>query len=158
MGSTTLSITWITPFEAMTSVLMTRALSTITLPPSVRTVSDWPCTVFTAPGFTGGVPVTRYTVTANPGGATTTGTGSPITVGGLASGIAYTFTVTAQGSAGSSTPSAASNAVTPMANQSIKALVDPRDIAALAVFLASDSAKSISGQALPIDGDIQRLS
>ena len=45
-----------------------------------------------------------------------------------------------------------------MANQSIKALVDPRDIAALAVFLASDSAKSISGQALPIDGDIQRLS
>jgi NAD(P)-dependent dehydrogenase (short-subunit alcohol dehydrogenase family) len=35
--------------------------------------------------------------------------------------------------------------------------VDPRDIAALAVFLASDSAKSISGQALSIDGDIQRL-
>ena len=40
-----------------------------------------------------------------------------------------------------------------MAGQSIKALVDPRDIAALAVFLASDSAKTISGQAIPIDGD-----
>ena len=43
-----------------------------------------------------------------------------------------------------------------MANQSIKHLVDPRDIAALAVFLASDAAKSISGQVLPIDGDYQR--
>ena len=44
-----------------------------------------------------------------------------------------------------------------MANQSIKGLVDPRDIAALAVFLASDSGKSISGQLLPIDNDVQRL-
>ncbi len=43
-----------------------------------------------------------------------------------------------------------------MANQSIKRLVDPADIAALAVFLASDAAKSISGQVLPIDGDYQR--
>jgi len=40
-----------------------------------------------------------------------------------------------------------------LAGQSIKTLVDPRDVAALAVFLASDSAKSISGQILPIDGD-----
>ncbi len=45
-----------------------------------------------------------------------------------------------------------------MANQSLKRLVDPRDIAALAVFLASDHGKSISGQMLPIDGDMQRLS
>jgi NAD(P)-dependent dehydrogenase (short-subunit alcohol dehydrogenase family) len=43
-----------------------------------------------------------------------------------------------------------------MANQSIKRLIDPRDIAALAVFLASDAAKSISGQCFPIDGDMQR--
>jgi NAD(P)-dependent dehydrogenase (short-subunit alcohol dehydrogenase family) len=43
-----------------------------------------------------------------------------------------------------------------MANQSLKHLVDPKDIAALAVFLASDAAKSISGQILPIDGDMQR--
>ncbi|WP_327753734.1 SDR family oxidoreductase [Sphingobium sp. SJ10-10] len=43
-----------------------------------------------------------------------------------------------------------------MANQSLKYLVDPADIAALAVFLASDAAKSISGQVLPIDGDYQR--
>jgi NAD(P)-dependent dehydrogenase (short-subunit alcohol dehydrogenase family) len=40
--------------------------------------------------------------------------------------------------------------------QSLKALVDPNDIAALAVFPASDAGKSISGQVLPIDGDMQR--
>lgn len=43
-----------------------------------------------------------------------------------------------------------------LANQSIKAMVDPRDIAQLAVFLASDAAKAISGQVLPIDNDRQR--
>ena len=43
-----------------------------------------------------------------------------------------------------------------LANQSIKQFVDPDDIAALAVFLASDAAKSISGQMLNIDGDQQR--
>ena len=42
-----------------------------------------------------------------------------------------------------------------MAVQSIKRLVDRKDIAALAVFLASDAAKSISGQMLPIDNDMQ---
>ena len=45
-----------------------------------------------------------------------------------------------------------------MAVQSIKRLVDPEDIAALAVFLASDAAKSISGQMLPIDNDMQSAS
>lgn len=42
--------------------------------------------------------------------------------------------------------------------ESIKRLVDPRDIAALAVFLASDAGKSISGQMLPIDNDMQKAS
>ena len=43
-----------------------------------------------------------------------------------------------------------------MANQSLKYMVDPKDIGALAVFLASDAAKSISGQIMPLDGDMQR--
>ena len=43
-----------------------------------------------------------------------------------------------------------------MANQSLKYLVDPDGIAALALFLASDVARSISGQTFPIDGDMQR--
>jgi NAD(P)-dependent dehydrogenase (short-subunit alcohol dehydrogenase family) len=38
-------------------------------------------------------------------------------------------------------------------NQALKYFVDPDDIAALCVFLASDAAKSISGQTIPIDGD-----
>ena len=43
-----------------------------------------------------------------------------------------------------------------MAAQSIKAMIDPQDIAQLAVFLASPAARSISGQVLPIDNDRQK--
>jgi hypothetical protein len=74
---------------------------------------------FTAPGFNGGATVTGYTVTANPGGATATGATSPITVTGLTNGTAYTFTVRAINSAGTGSPSAASNSVTPIATQNI---------------------------------------
>ncbi len=42
--------------------------------------------------------------------------------------------------------------------QSLKRFVDPADIAALAVFLASDAGKSISGQMLPIDNDTAKAS
>ncbi|APW59951.1 SDR family oxidoreductase [Paludisphaera borealis] len=45
-----------------------------------------------------------------------------------------------------------------LSNQSLQRLVDPRDVAALAVYLASDAAKSISGQMLPIDNDTQQAS
>jgi NAD(P)-dependent dehydrogenase (short-subunit alcohol dehydrogenase family) len=39
---------------------------------------------------------------------------------------------------------------------SIRQLVEPADIAALVVYLASDAARMISGQVIPIDGDMQR--
>lgn len=68
---------------------------------------------FTAPVFTGGAAITGYTVSALPGGATTTGAGSPITLTGLTPGTAYTFTVTATNSVGTGAPSTASNQVTP---------------------------------------------
>ncbi|MDR3498227.1 MAG: SDR family oxidoreductase [Parvibaculum sp.] len=42
-----------------------------------------------------------------------------------------------------------------MSVQSLKHFVDPRDIAALILFLTSDAGKSISGQVLPIDNDAQ---
>lgn len=45
-----------------------------------------------------------------------------------------------------------------LANQSIKHFVDPADIGALAVFLASDAGRSISGQMIPVDGDSQSAS
>jgi NAD(P)-dependent dehydrogenase (short-subunit alcohol dehydrogenase family) len=39
--------------------------------------------------------------------------------------------------------------------QSLKRFVDPKDIAALILFLTSDAGKSISGKVLPIDNDAQ---
>ncbi len=44
-----------------------------------------------------------------------------------------------------------------MENQSIKGLIDPREVAALAVFIASEKGRSISGQMLAIDNDRQRM-
>jgi NAD(P)-dependent dehydrogenase (short-subunit alcohol dehydrogenase family) len=43
-----------------------------------------------------------------------------------------------------------------LAQQSVKRLAQPDEIAALAVFLASPAARSISGQVIPIDGDQQQ--
>ena len=43
-----------------------------------------------------------------------------------------------------------------LVNQSLKSFTEPREIAALAMFLASDAAKTISGQSLSIDGDMHR--
>jgi len=42
-----------------------------------------------------------------------------------------------------------------MSIQSLKRFVDPKDIAALILFLTPDAGKSISGQVLPIDNDAQ---
>lgn len=74
---------------------------------------------FTAPSSQGGASISGYTVTANPGGFTNTGAASPIPVLGLTNGVSYTFTVTATNSAGTGAASAASNAVTPAASQTI---------------------------------------
>lgn len=74
---------------------------------------------FAAPSFTGGAAITSYTVTSSPGGVTSTGTSSPITVSGLTNGTAYTFTVTATNSVGIGSASAASNSATPGIVQTI---------------------------------------
>lgn len=86
--------------------------------PTIGTASpgDARATVaFLAPASNGGSPILDYEVTRSPGGQTTTGTTSPITVTGLTNGTAYTFTVKARNAVGLSLPSAASNAVTPVA-------------------------------------------
>jgi hypothetical protein len=71
---------------------------------------------WTAPTSDGGSPVTGYTVTAAPGGATCTTTGAlSCTVIGLTNGTPYTFIVTATNAIGTSDPSAPSAAVTPVA-------------------------------------------
>jgi large repetitive protein len=73
---------------------------------------------FVAPTNTGGATITGYTATSNPGGLTASGAASPLTVTGLTNGTAYTFSVTATNSAGASAPSANSNSVTPLAENS----------------------------------------
>ncbi len=78
------------------------------------TAGDREATVsFTAPASTGGVALSGYTVTSNPHGIVETGAGSPIRLTGLTNGVAYTFTVTANNSAGTGAASAASNSVVP---------------------------------------------
>jgi hypothetical protein len=82
--------------------------------PSARPGDQQATVSFQPPASDGGNPITSYTVTSNPGGITATGPASPITVTGLTNGTSYTFTVVATNAAGSSIPSFASNAVTPM--------------------------------------------
>lgn len=57
--------------------------------------------------------INYYTVTSSPSGIIGRGTESPVNVSGLVSGTAYTFTVTATNSIGTSSPSIPSNSVTP---------------------------------------------
>ena len=68
---------------------------------------------FTPPVDAGTSPITGYTVTVQPGGATVAGTASPLVVPGLTNGVAYTFTVTATNAAGTGAASSPSNSVTP---------------------------------------------
>jgi NAD(P)-dependent dehydrogenase (short-subunit alcohol dehydrogenase family) len=46
--------------------------------------------------------------------------------------------------------------VSALANQSLKTFTEASEVAALALFLASNAAKTISGQSLSIDGDMHR--
>jgi hypothetical protein len=70
---------------------------------------------FTAPASDNGSTITSYTVTASPGTATATCSGSPCVVTGLTNGTAYTFTVHATNANGDSPESSASTSVTPAA-------------------------------------------
>ncbi|MCW2857025.1 MAG: hypothetical protein JWR52_2640 [Marmoricola sp.] len=78
-------------------------------PGNAKAVVSW-----SAPASNGGAPITAYKVTASPGGRTASTTGATTaTVTGLTNATAYTFTVTATNSIGTSAASVASTPVTP---------------------------------------------
>ena len=74
---------------------------------------------FSAPANNGGTAITGYTVTSSPDAHSVYGTSSPLPVMGLTNGVAYTFTVRATNSVGTSAASGASNSITPGAAQTI---------------------------------------
>ena len=94
-----------------------------------------------APLDDGGSTVTLYTITSDPGGVTATTTGTSVTVTGLTNGTAYTFTVTATNSIGTSPSSDSSNSVTtptaPGAPSGVSAI--PSDISAVVSWTAPAS-------------------
>ncbi len=135
-GSGTITVTGLTPGTAYTFTVtatnsagtstpssasnsITTSVVTAPGPPTIGTATSTGQTgatvAFTAPVSNGGANITSYTVTSSPAGGAGTlaqaGSGT-ITVTGLTPGTAYTFTVTATNSAGTSTPSSASNSIT----------------------------------------------
>jgi hypothetical protein len=76
-----------------------------------RAYNNGAATVTFTPATTGGAAST-YTATSTPGSFTGSGTSSPVTVAGLSSATAYTFTVQGVNSSGTWAASSASNSIT----------------------------------------------
>ncbi len=103
------------------------AASTASSPVTPAGIPTAPTSVTATPGdaratiaFSGagsnGSDISSYTVTASPGGATASGSQSPIVLTGLTNGIEYTFTVVATNGIGTSSSSSTSNGVIPDPN------------------------------------------
>ena len=94
---------------SVTAVTAPGAPTTVT---AVATGQTTATISFVAPVSNGGSAITTYRVTASPGGATATGSTSPITVTGLSASTDYTFTVTASNGTLTSVSSTASTVIT----------------------------------------------
>jgi large repetitive protein len=83
--------------------------------------NTWASVAFTTPAISGSGAVTSLTVTASPGGATTTVTASSqrALLTGLTNGITYTLTVTATNNYGTSAPSNSRTATPTSANRNV---------------------------------------
>lgn len=69
---------------------------------------------FDPPADSGGAPVNSYTATTSSGGFNNSGASSPIVISGINKGVSQHVNVTATNTAGTSSPSADSNSVTPI--------------------------------------------
>ncbi|MBN8794051.1 MAG: fibronectin type III domain-containing protein [Stenotrophomonas nitritireducens] len=107
------------PASRAQSFSVTAVVAASPVPGEVTVVGSGEVAVHFTPSAATGETIT-YTVTAQPGGITASGTGSPITVRGLTDGVSYTFTVAASGqTGGSSAPSAPSAPVVPQVLQTV---------------------------------------
>lgn len=99
-----------TPSPAVTPATLPSAPAGV-----IAKAGDKSAIVTWTPAVDNGAPITGYTVTASPGGATVvlTGTKTSTTLKDLINGLSYTFTVTATNAVGTSPSSPASAAVTP---------------------------------------------
>ncbi len=137
----------ISPAEATTLQQMAKAAVVPAAPTSVTAVAgNGVATVtFSAPTSLGGLAISGYTVTC--GSQSATGPASPITVSGLANGVAVACTVVAANSVGSGEPSVASNSVTPVAPSTtvVSANINPSALGQTVVFTATVSPGSNNG-------------
>jgi hypothetical protein len=92
-------------------VVDTPTIGTATDVGTSRAYNNGAATVTFTPATTGGAAST-YTATSTPGSFTGSGTSSPVTVAGLSSATAYTFTVQGVNSSGTWAASSASNSIT----------------------------------------------
>lgn len=129
---------------------------TITVPPTapgaptavVATASNGQATVSFAPAPANGSPITKYTVVVNPAAGTDVDVNTAATthtITGLTNGTSYTFTVTATNAVGTSSPSMASNSVTPTAVPQAAIAVNPLTNRIYAASYASNTLKVRDG-------------
>jgi len=118
-GTFSLSSGTVTSWAELTNFVVGAGVTTAPgAPTSVTATSTGATTAnvsFTAPASDGGAAITSYTATSSPGGITgsiSQATSGTIAMTGLTAGTAYTFTVRATNSAGTSAASSASNSIT----------------------------------------------
>ena len=107
---------------------------------------------FTAPVSDGGAVIDYYTASSSPGGINvSTTSATSVVVTGLSNGTPYTFTIYAHNSIGTSSPSSASNEVTPVnpnASPNIPVLVSPANASS-----TSDTTPTLSATYSDTDTD-----
>jgi hypothetical protein len=114
----------------------------------IASAADGQASVRFTPSAEGGSPVFTYAAISSPDGRRSVGcTTSPCMVTGLSNGRAYTFTVRAISSLGSSLPSQPSNSVVPLTNQTIAFGPNPGPL----VFAGGPAAVSaVASSGLPV--------